>query len=496
MPYQHGVKVTEAATGVLAPITGTAGLQVVIGTAPVNLADDPYHAANTPIIAYSWAEAVSKLGYSDDYSKYTLCASMYAAFKLFGVAPVIFINVLDPSKTEHKTNNTAQTVTVTNMEATVNTPGILLDTVTVATVGESTATLTKDTDYSIAFNDEGKVVITLTATGRAAAATSLSVTSTSINPAAVTSDDIIGTSSGGTEKGMEVIRQVYPRLGMTPGLLLAPGWSHISDVGIALAAKCENINGCFRCEALVDIDSRSSGCTVYDSVKTAKENAGCSSPHVMALWPCVAAGSQKLWFSAVMGALIAYTDAANDDVPNLSPSNKLIGITGTVLADATYTDGAGWDKEVYLDQLQANAVNGAGVTTALNLNGWRSWGNNSAAYPASTDPKDRWFCCRRFFSWWGNSFILTYAQRVDNPANRRLIEAIVDSENIRGNAYVAQGKCAVARIEFIADENPVTELLNGNLKFHQYLSPYPPAENIQNTLEFDPDALASALNGG
>ena len=196
-----------------------------------------------------------------------------------------------------------------------------------------------------------------------------------------------------------------------------------------------------------------------------------------------------------------YLDANNDDVPNLSPSNELVGITGTVLADAVYTenaDGTGgtWSKEVLLDQLQANVVNSFGVSTALNNNGWRTWGNRTAAYPANTDPKDMWFCSRRFFSWWGNSFILTYAQKVDDPANRRLIESIVDAENIRGNAYVAQDKCAAARIEFIAEENSVTDLINGKLTFHQHLAPYVPAEDILNTLEFDPDALQSALTGG
>ena len=73
---------------------------------------------------------------------------------------------------------------------------------------------------------------------------------------------------------------------------------------------------------------------------------------------------------------------------------------------------------------------------------------------------------------------------------------IVDAENIRGNAYVAQDKCAAARIEFIAEENSVTDLINGKLTFHQHLAPYVPAEDILNTLEFDPDALQSALTGG
>ena len=299
--------------------------------------------------------------------------------------------------------------------------------------------------------------------------------------------DIIGASASGGEKGLEVLRQVYPRFGMTPGLLLAPGWSHIPDVGIALAAKCVEINGYFSCEGFIDIDSTSEGCTSYDKVKMSKEAAGCTSIHIMALWPCIEVGSQRFWYSAIMAAVTAQLDASNDDVPNLSPSNKLIGATGTVLADGT---------EVILDQLQGNAVNSFGVTTAINNNGWKTWGNRTAAYPANSDPKDMWFCCRRFFSWWGNSFILTYAQKVDDPADPRLIQAIVDTENIRGGAYVAQGKCAAAYIEFNAEENAVTDLINGKLTFHQHLAPYVPAEDILNILEFDPDALSAALTGG
>ena len=508
MAYNHGVRVQERPTSAVAPILGTAGLQVVFGTAPINLAADPYAATNVPILVYTWAEAVKKLGYSDDFSKYSLCASMYASFQMFRVAPVIFVNVLDPNT--HKKTNAAADVDVESLQATVQTEGILIPSVdvkmvtTTGTGEDATETLTPlafNTDYLLEFDSNGYLVVTLTATGAGAAATKLRVASTSIDPAAVTANDIIGASaSGGVEKGMEVLRQVYPRFGMTPGLLLAPGWSHIPDVGIALAAKCEEINGIFTCEAFVDIDSRDSGCTDYTAVKQAKENAGCSSSHVMALWPCVTAGSRKFWFSAVMGALTAYTDANNDDVPNLSPSNKLMGITGTVLAGATYTpDGEGggtWNKEVLLDQTQGNTVNGYGVSTAINNNGWRSWGNNTAAYPATTDPKDRWFCCRRFFSWQGNSFILTYAQKVDDPADYRLVESIVDAENIRGNALVAQSKCAACYIEFDATENTVQTLLNGQLRFHQHLAPYTPAEDILNTLEFDTDALAEALNGG
>ena len=44
-----------------------------------------------------------------------------------------------------------------------------------------------------------------------------------------------------------------------------------------------------------------------------------------------------------------------------------------------------------------------------------------------------------------------------------------------------------------SDENPVTDLINGKITFHQYITPFVPAEDIENVIEFDPYALESAL---
>lgn len=493
MSYQHGVRVLEQPTGVVAPILGTAGLQVVFGTAPVNLAKNPTAVTNVPVIAYSWEEAVEQLGYSDDWDSYTLCQSMYASFKLFGVAPVIFVNVLDPAthKTEVSTPVAVEIVAKKGIikASTVPVPGILKSSVVVKSAADSESALVLGTDYTLAFDENGFLEITLLPAGAAASADTVYATYTKLNPSGVASSAIIGTTSGNTETGLELLRQIYPRFGLTPGLILAPGWSHDADVAAALAAKCEGINGHFSCEGFVDIDCTASGATVYTGVKTKKETSAISSPHLMAIWPAMKSGSKVFWGSAVWGALAQYTDAQNDDVPSLSPSNKAIPITATVLMDSGNT-------EILLDQVQANVVNAAGVATAVNLNGFKSWGNNSAAYPSVTDPKDRWFCCRRFFSWWGNSFILTYNEKVDDPMDVRLIESIVDSENIRGNAYVSSGKCAAARIEYNEAENTREDILNGKITFHQFLSPWTPAEDILNILEFDPDALQSAIVGG
>lgn len=181
-----------------------------------------------------------------------------------------------------------------------------------------------------------------------------------------------------------------------------------------------------------------------------------------------------------------WLDTSNDGVPYESPSNKSLRITGLCLDDGT---------EVLLDKQQADDVLGAnGICTAINVNGFKFWGNNTCAYPSTTDIKDRFWCVRRFFDWDGNNFILTYFQKVDKPENRRLVQDIVDSTNITGSGYVARGYCAGYNIKFLEDENPTTELLAGHLTVHTYMAPFVPTEYIHNIREYDTDALTTIFS--
>lgn len=482
MAYNHGVRVLENPTSLTTPRQGTAGLQVIIGVAPVNLAEDPYNATNRPKIAYSFAEASAAVGYCDNFKDYNICESVDASFRVLNIAPIILINVLDPKT--HKKALEEQEVEVIEGQAVIETFGVLADTLRVRSGDREMAA---DTDYIITFDDDGMAVITLVdATGINA----LTVSGSVIDPSKITYRDIIGgyNVSTGEEKGLEVIRQIFPLLQLTPGLLVSPGWSKQPNVGAAIAAKCTGINGVFSCEAIVDLDTtEESGAWKYTDVLTVKQASGFVSNHLSVEWPCVKIGDKIYHASAIKAALTAYIDAGNDDVPSLSPSNKAVGISGLCLEDGT---------EVVLDEQQANLVNSFGVCTFNNFSGWTTWGNNTAIYPTSSDPKDRWFCCRRFFSWWGNSFILTYHERVDDYNNPRLVEAIVDDENVRGNSYAAQGKCAGAYIEWREQENTINDIMGGKMQFLHHLAPWTPAEDILDVLEFDPDLLEAAFTGG
>lgn len=488
MAYQHGVYTREQATSMSAATNSTAGLQVVFGTAPIyQLAD--LTGVTAPRLCSSYAEAAAALGYDTNFEAFTLNQSIKASFELFGVAPIVLVNVLDPNKAQHVTNvskPTEQTVTDGSFVISAEqepVPYVLRATLTVSaqTSGDP---LVAGTDYTVEYDEDGLATVTLTS----ATAKALAKVYVTYKAIKLTAGKTAVTAAEITTAISDKLREVYPRFGMTPGLLLAPSYSKDPNVAAVMQGACENINGVYSCECILDVDCGTSGARTYDAVKQVKENKGLTSPHAYAYWPMAQVGNYRLSLSAIMGALTAATDAANGDVPSLSPSNKsLPGVTGLCLEDGT---------EVILDQAQANVVNSAGIGTVLNLNGFKAWGNNTCAYPSTTDPKDRWIAVRRFFTWRSNSLIQTYFERVDSPANYRMIEAIVDAENVNGNAYVAAGACAAYQCEFRSDENPTTQILDGTIKFHLTLAPYNPAECIEFTLEFDPTAIASALTGG
>ena len=59
------------------------------------------------------------MGYSDDFRKYTLCQSIDASFRVFNIAPIVCINVLDPNKPAHVTEAAPDFYTLTRDKITL-----------------------------------------------------------------------------------------------------------------------------------------------------------------------------------------------------------------------------------------------------------------------------------------------------------------------------------------------------------------------------------------
>ncbi|CDX01299.1 Bacteriophage tail sheath protein [Desulfitobacterium hafniense] len=475
MPYEHGVKVGEVPTSVISPVQSTAGLQVVIGTAPINLAESTEY-VNKPLLAYSYSEAVQALGFSEDWENYTLCEAMYAAFQLYGVSPVVLINVLDP--TEHVTEVSAASVNILNGKALIDVTGILLDTLKVKLTAESESDLVKDTDYTATFDDEGKVIIAvIPGGGISAGQTALSVSYTKLDPSKVTTADIIGgvDVETGDSTGLELVNSVFPKFGFVPGIILAPKFSKDPTVEAVMKAKASAINTYFKAIAVVDVDSTEAD--NYTKIAEWKNDNNYTAANEVVCWPMVALGDKEFHLSTQLASLMSAVDSQYGDMPYKSPSNESLQINKAIVEDG---------KEVNLGPDQAAYLNGQGVVTALNfVGGWKAWGNRTGAYPASTDVKDTFIPVRRMHNWVANNIILTTWQKVDNPTNKRLIDTVVDSLNIWLNGLTTEGALLGGRVEFRSEENPLTDLLNGIVRFHVFLAEPTPAESIEFILEFD-----------
>lgn len=469
MAYKHGIYVREQATSLVPPVNVEGCVPVVIGTAPLHLATNPVK-PNKPVLCYTYAEAVEQLGYSEDWDKYTLCEAMYTAFSLYGVSPIIFINVLDPN--EHKEDVSNESITVEKNVALISEP-VLIDTLTVTD-------LEKDVDYVVAHDEDGNTVITIDEESPHTSDATVTISYIKLKPKEVDKTDIIGgiDVNTGENKGLEVVSDIFSTVGMVPGVLIAPGWSNIPEVAAIMATKMTNINGLFSGVTFVDADTIS--VKKYSDVKAWKDKHNYTSKTQYVLWPNCQIGGKVMHLSSHAIGVMGVMDYANNDIPYESPSNKELNIEGLCLYDG---------KEVTLNLDTANNLNSNGVATGLNfIGGWKLWGNEMACYPANTDPKDRFLCVRRMFNWHKQTFIRTYFNKVDGPLRRRNLDTIVDSERVRLNGLVAQEVLIAAEMTFTADENPVTSLIDGIVQFHLKFTPPVPMRDIEEVIEFDPEA--------
>lgn len=484
--YLHGIYGSESATDMPVSNVATAGIQAVVGTAPVNLLDDPEAAVGVPILLSGLTGVKNSLGYSKYLDKFTIMQSVHATFEIFSTAPIVAINVLDPSK--HATEATAPIQgNLQNGKITIPDIGVLLATIVVQSEDLS-VTYQPGVDYTASFQDDETVVIAQVAASKTLTATSgVHITYSVLDPSKVTNADIVA--------GIKLIDWVFPTLGVVPEILLAPGYSQNADVSAALESAAEQVSSVFEAVALVDIDSKTN--TTIDQAIDAKAANSLANAQVIVCYPKVTtSGGKTIWMSAQQAALMQATDSTNESTPFVSPSNKDFKISATVLGDAGSTP-----VSYTLDE--ANKLNGEGIVTALNFTGWKSWGNNTGLYSFSAeqngtvfDVKDRYISVKRAFVWQNNGFIRRYFSTIDNPMNFKAIQTLITDENQFYNGFIAAGYVAGMSLTYDQSQNPTDQIMSGMLVFEQSISPYTPVEVIKNTMQFDPTVLAAALAGG
>ena len=479
-----GVHVFEKATSVQTPKVATVGIPFVVGTAPVQSAAKPAK-SNVPVLVTSWDEAVEKLGFSYDWESYTLCEFMYSHLQLFGAQPVIFCNISDPASM--KREEAAADYTVADHRVAVSVDAIA-DTIKVSVTegaGETAATraLERDTDYSILYDrddtDTYVCIVELLEDGSAYNAETVSVAYSAADPKTATVADVVD--------GVAQVDACLTAVGLVPDLIAAPGWSHNTVVAAVMATKAAAINGLFKGKAVIDADSGEDGVTEYSQLSGYKNKNNFVDVDQILCWPMVQLGDYRFHLSTQLCGLMATVDAGNRGIPYESPSNKNLKMDACVLKDGT---------PVNLTWNQVDLIAGSwGVVTAVNFldSGWVAKGNYTACYPGNTDVKDQFIPVSRMFDFIGNTLIRTFWSKLDKPMTPALRDSILQTCNIWLGGLTGGGYLYGARAEMLAEENPLTSLLDGIITLHIYNAPPVPAQEIDFILEYDVSYMETAL---
>lgn len=480
MAYKHGVYTSEEATSLVAMSEVDAGIPVVFGTSPVHRVSGwtpgDKTAVNKVILCYSYSEAVLQLGFeADDWDKYTLSEFVKCAFALYGIEPVIFINVFDPDV--HKKTVEDEGISFADGDTITLANADILPGTFVLTSSDGATTYEQDVDYELDEETGELTRIKADDGGSIAEGASLLASYDYADPSQVTSDDIIGgiDADTGDSMGLELIDRVFPQTGLIPGTICAPKWSTDPVVAIYMGAKTEDINEHFSCMCAVDISTTE--CPKYTDLSEYKNANSLDSENMIVCWPQVVL-DDTFHLSTFVACIMAKVDSKNDDVPFVSPSNQSCEITG----------GIANGEEIWLGPEQANYCNGQGIVTVLNFIGsWRVWGNRTGAYPANTDPKDSFIPIRRMFHWGENTVIKTFWQKVDAPLRKRTIETVVDSGNLWLNGLQSKEQILGGRLEFLGSDNAVTDLMDGISYFRLSWAPPSPMRDLEFIFKYDPE---------
>ena len=479
--YKHGIESGRRAN-TQDDVVQAQKAQAVVGVAPVNLLADPMAAVNKPVVITKSADMIGCMGVSTDYKHYTLMQSYLTSIKKYGVAPVVMINVLDPSNERHITAVAGEEYELTNGCTKIKVEGIMLKSIMVSsgdTQGE------EGKDYVAAFDADGYVDLAISKDGAFAGKDKVTIAFTKLNPEGVTPADIIGgTDEDGNRSGIDVIDEIYTTTTIVPSIIGAPKFSSNPAVAAALEAKAELIGALINAQAVCDVESETT--KKPEQLKDAKDKLGVFARHTCLVWPEVIVGGQQISASAEKMACMQYLTMKNAGVPK-SPDNKESMIEGIVLADGT-------KKAFTQSQIDQYAV-AIGITSYVYCGGWKSWGDNTAAYPEKTDPNDASIKCVAVSNYLENRFKTEYASQIGEDTSLKAIESIINNFNytISGltPTYLAGGEITIDKKKTTA-----SELRNKRIYFTTTYADYLPTEYIYNDFVWDQKYIEQAFEGG
>lgn len=446
--YDHGASSSETKSKILVVNASSAQICFIVGTAPIHLVDETN--VNRLLRIQNEEEAVKLFGFDSDYQKYTLCEAIDVFFTKYKVGPVYMVQVGDPNK--HFKPAAPETNSLINGKLILSQLGAIKSSVEVMVDGNL---MELNTDYTLAYNDANKLVITALDTGSIKPTDTLEVTYNIFDTSMVTAEDVIGrVDVDGTLSGIKLVENVYPQFNEMIGSILAPRYSQDITVTNELVAHARNLSEQLIANAIVDLDTTK--VKLYSDAVKVKTDSNLIDPHLNVCLGDVYIANKAYTLSTYVAATKQYIAKNNDNVPNQNPSNKsLFGVTGYKLNG----------KDLFLNKAQAKYLNANGIIVVRNISGWKIWGNRTACYPGGTDIKDFDIAVRDMGNWLLNNIVQFAEQFVDGQIDLPWLQRLEQSIQAFLDGLVGQNKLISGSFTAPVDKNPISDIANGTVRF-------------------------------
>jgi len=278
--------------------------------------------------------------------------------------------------------------------------------------------------------------------------------------------NIIGgvNSQTGEYEGIQAFLGAESKLGVTPRILLAPGFTHQRTNSVANAVVSEFVGVAERLRAVVIADGPN---TTDEAAVAYARGFGSARVYVCDPWVKKTNSAGEIVAqpgSPCVAGLIAKSD--NDRGFWWSPSNQNInGIVGTARA----VDFALGDANA-----RANLLNEQGIATIIRQDGFRLWGNRTL----SSDPKWMFLSVRRTADMINDSLLRAHLWAVDRNITKTYIQDVMEGVNAYLRHLTAIGAILGGKCWADPELNTPDQIAQGKVYFDFDFTPPFPAEHI------------------
>ena len=455
--YLHGAYgLTQVAGSRVAAKSQNA--MVLVGTAPVHTVLGGKESVNKPILVHDIAEARRYFGYSENWNDYTLCEAMHMFLERKAVGPLVLINVLDPEKHRMADVGTRMLKPVNGRITMICAESIILDSVQVGG-------FERDKDYAISYNFQKKTITITEILPGGLGDDAIEISYTTVDPSAVTENDVIGTSDGnGLNTGLYCMKNVYQITGYIPSFLLAPGFSSIPAVHAAMCENSRKNNNHWDAWLFVDLPLVGSDGTALtlDNVHAWRKENGYTKQNETVCFPMIQGTDGKLYhMSVVRAANFAQLLLENEGIPYHTASNT----AAPIIANLWF--GKDSEKRIYDDELINRKLCRNGISSAVYMGGrFVIWGAHAADYGVENKTEENASETARMMLYYiSNDFQKRRHHDVDKPLSYNDVTSIVAEEQNRLDSLVKMGALAYGDASLNADEIARSDMLSGNYVF-------------------------------